>query len=97
MHEHQGVPISRGDDLGGDNRLAEPRRGGEHADVVAEHGAGGRILLRGKLAAVADIQRMSLVLEIPDLDLDAEVLQQFERVVEAASRQRDVPVEEIGA
>ena len=37
MHEHERVDAALGDQPGGDDRLAERRRGGQHAGLVRQH------------------------------------------------------------
>ena len=50
MHEHERVDAALGDQPGGDHRLAERRRGGQHAGLVRQHRVCRGLLLGPELA-----------------------------------------------
>ena len=59
MHEHQRIDAALGDQPGGDDCLAERRRGGQDASVVLQHRVRREPLLWSELALKGRLQRMS--------------------------------------
>ena len=97
MNEHERVRAAYGDHGGRDDRLAEPRRGGENAGFVLKQRIGRAALLGGEFAEKVRIEPTPRIALVAQLKLDAEFVEQCPHRLGAAARQGDVMRQQFSA
>ena len=90
MDQHQRIDPALGDEPGGDYRLAERRRGGQHAGLVRQHRVRRRLLFGSERAVKADLQGPARVALVADGNANTQIGQCVPNVVQAPSWQADV-------
>ena len=84
MHEHECVDAALCDQPGGDDCLAERRRRGQNASLVAQHRVRRRLLLRPELALKGHVQRSAVATLVTN---DRANVQDRSSVLRTSSRQ----------
>jgi hypothetical protein len=90
MNEHQCIDAALCDKSGGNNRLAEGRRRGQHTDLMFQHRVGGQLLLRSQLALKGHLQWLSAIAFVVDDGPNIQVRQNLTDIVQTAARDADV-------
>lgn len=75
---------------GGNNRLSEGRRCGQHTDLMFQHRVGGQLLLRSQLALKGHLQWLSAAASVVDDGPNIRVRQNLTDIVQTAAQDADV-------
>ena len=97
MHEDEGAAASLRDQVGAEDRLADPGRRDEDPDVFLKEDLRGLLLDRRERALESNLQGLAPVTLIADDERDAVLREKSREIALASSRQRDVLRELFGA
>ncbi len=90
VDQDERVDAASGDQPRGDDRLAERRRGRQHAGVVPQHGVSGALLVDSQLALETHVQVRARLAFVAERHLHTRLVEHGPDIVQTTSRQADV-------